>query len=64
MKEIIEQLGFRKDGNGKYFHKLLERSFDLSACSTEGIIYIVFNEGVEVGELSAQVKIREAIGIE
>lgn len=64
MEDILFKMGFTKDPNGKFFHKILNRSFDFSANSLEGIPCKIFSDGADVGAMEAQATFRQAIGIE
>ena len=63
MKKLLSQLGFEHKGAGKFHHAILNREFDFSGSSLEGIPHWIFHDGKEVGIKIAQRKIRNAIGV-
>lgn len=61
--EILKVMGFTKIKNGKHKHRLLEKEFDFSSCSFEGVIYVVYNKAEQNGISIIQHQIQNIIGI-
>ena len=63
MTKFLEPFGFEHLGGGKYTHRLVNRKFDFSAASPDGIIKIIFDMGVDVGVTAKENEIKNALGI-
>ena len=61
--KVLEPLGFTQEEAGHFSHKILKLKFDFSACSIEGIPYVIFNKGVLLGDQGAKERILEALGL-
>ena len=63
MKNFLEPFGFVSIGGGSFKHRLINRVFDFSAASPDGIIKIIFDMGVNVGVTAKENEIKSALGI-
>lgn len=63
--DLLIDLGFKHVSNAIYCHKLIEngRFFDFSASSKEGIIYYVFEQGIETGKNQLQIDLKNLLNI-
>jgi len=58
-KKVLEPLGFVHVYRLIFRHPILDETFDFSACSIEGIPYVIFNQGVDSGVNKARTTIRK-----
>ena len=63
LEDALVIFGFKQERAGIFYHKLLNRTFDFSACSFPGAINVVFDEAGRLGYDSAKQEIREFLGL-
>jgi len=65
-RELLIKLGFEESTMyaGKYFHSLVPKIlFDFTASSVEGIVQVIFMNGLSRGELNTRLEIQKVLGI-
>lgn len=65
-KDILFNLGFKYDKQeARHYHSLIGRtSFDFSASSIEGIVYMIFRGGYNIGQSDLKDKFHELFKME